>query len=45
MDISVFLISFGAVWVIVWLIAKLITWFISWADRGIAETFQDRYLW
>lgn len=43
MDISVFLVSFGAFAVIVGLTAKLVIWFIEWADKGIAETFQDRH--
>ena len=43
MGIGMFLVSLGAFAVIVWLTAKLVIWFIAWADRGIAETFRERY--
>jgi uncharacterized membrane protein len=43
MGISVFLVSLRAFSVMVWLTAKLVIWFIEWADKGIAETFEDRH--
>jgi hypothetical protein len=43
MGVIVFLVSIGAFAVFVGLTAKLVIWFIAWADKGIAETFQDRH--